>query len=55
MDSIDVSLLKINKKIKIINTVSLKMPQDLFVLMSKLFKTKSNLLFKPTKDLKKGR
>ncbi|GIR10978.1 MAG: hypothetical protein CM15mP22_3980 [Gammaproteobacteria bacterium] len=40
MDSIDVSLLKINKKIKIINTVSLKMPQDLFVLMSKLSKTK---------------
>ena len=54
MDSIDVSLLKINKKIKIINTVSLKMPQDLFVLMSKLSKTKSNLLLKPTKDLKKA-
>ena len=54
MDSIDVSLLKINKKIKIINTVSLKMPQDLFVLMSKLSKTKTNLLLKPTKDLKKA-
>ena len=54
MDSIDVSLLKITKKIKIINTVSLKMPQDLFILMSKLSKTKSNLLLKPTKELKKA-
>ena len=49
MDSIDVSLLKITKKIKIINTVSLKMPQDLFILMSKLSKTKSMTSHKKVK------
>ena len=54
MDSIDVSLLKISKNIKIIDSVSLKMPRDLFEIMHKLSKSRKNLYLHPTKELKEA-
>ena len=47
MDSIDASLIKITKKIKVIESFSLKMPKVLLDIMAKLSRTKKNLFLYP--------
>ena len=54
MDSIDASLIKITKKIKVIDSFSLKMPKVLLDKMAKLSRTKKNLFLYPTKELKEA-
>ena len=52
MDAIDASIYKITNKIKLVDSISFKMPEDLKAKLFYLSKSKKNLFQNPTKALK---
>ena len=54
MDAIDASIYKITNKIKLVDSISHKMPKDLKAKLFSLSKSKKNLFKNPTKALKQA-
>ena len=54
MDAIDASIYKITNKIKLVDSISFKMPEDLKAKLFYLSKSKKNLFQNPTKALKQA-
>ncbi len=54
MDAIDASIYKITNKIKLVDSISFKMPEDLKAKLFSLSKSKKNLFQNPTKTLKQA-